>query len=199
MKTYALIGALSLIAPTVQAQTQTLAKETVTASELSVASLDLVTPEFTVKLPATMQGKTAELFFISGREGSISLAGSSIKMRSVKDLHRGDPSRMSSSLRTTIRSDGRAVFESVTVPRSGFDVANYVVIVVHTNQGEHYLRNADGSCPTDTRLFVNDLNCASLPEASVAHESISFITLDRAMQNKDASNKATLDYSQLMR
>jgi hypothetical protein len=110
-------------------------------------------------LPATLitglgpyAGKRAALFAVSGREGSIGLPGASIRMRSIQPLYSDKPEQAVSYIAAPIANDGTVGFSAMQIARNGFEVANYLVLLIQEpSQPEPFLRNADGSIAADRR------------------------------------------------
>ncbi len=197
MKKLILIATTLCVSQIAFAQTPS---ETPGIVQSGLVSVDQQTPSMVFKgLPADAAGKTATLFFVSGRENTLTMSGRTLKVRSVKQVFATDPANLISSLRATVSADGTVTFPAVNVPRTGFDLANYIVLTTRSDAGEIYLKNADGTCPADLRLLLSDRTCSDLTPNDFRVDSNSFALLDGVSANKDHSGRAIIDFNQMER
>ena len=87
-------------------------------------------------------GNQISVFYLSAREGTVGNPGQNLFVKTVKQVQTA-----------TI---GRDILDipSIEVPKSGFEVVNYIAFVVH-RQARVFLKNSDGSFPKDGRLPPN--------------------------------------------
>ncbi len=198
MKKHILIAVTLCVSQLAFAQAQTAAPVAVNSG--LVTSTDLQIPSLEIKgIPHDQAGKQATLFFVSGRENTLTMNGRTLKVRSVEQLYQTDPAALVSSMQSTIKPDGTVTFPAVVVPRAGIAVANYLVLAIRGDAGDVYLKNADGSCPSDMRLILKDRTCADLSDDSFKIDSSSFLLITSFASNKDLSGNAVIDFNLMER
>lgn|GEM_PF-3679740 len=118
-------------------------------------------------------GRTLNVFLVSGRENALGTKGQSLIIRSLKSL----PGQY------TIPSNGKVQAPAIAVLRGGFDVVNYLVLVITSNSSNLglFLKNPDGSLPKDPRLSNGDassLESTDFQYIELRYEALSKIRTD---------------------
>jgi hypothetical protein len=127
-------------------------------------------------LPAN---QSLSVFYATGRPPAVDFGGVPI-LRTIKK----------GPVKVQIDSNGQASVPQVSIPRVGFDIANFLVFVVTTpDQASAYIENPDGTVPTDARVSNPD---ALAPSAftNVAQGSIGIVDLEKLKSSADASSIA---------
>ena len=127
-------------------------------------------------LPA---GQILNVFYATGRPPALDLGGTPI-LRSIK---RGP-------VRVRINSNGQASLPSVSISRSGFDVANFVVFdVVSPEQEQVYVKNTDCTVPTDP-FIENPERLDPSAYSSVATGYIDIVAFEKLRKAQGSSSVA---------
>jgi hypothetical protein len=101
------------------------------------------TPEIRLQNLTLLPNRAVSAFFASGRGATFATDSGIPVIRTIK----------AGPVRSEVASDGTAVIGSETIPSEGFEILNYLVIIVHpSSQQEVKIRNADGSIPTPTGI-----------------------------------------------
>jgi hypothetical protein len=119
------------------------------------------------------------VFYATGRPPAVDFGGVPI-LRTIK---RGP-------IKVQIDSNGRASVPQVSIPRVGFDIANFLVFVVTApDQASAYIENPDGTVPTDARVS-NPNSLAPSAFNDVVKGTIGIVELEKLKSSQGASSIA---------
>lgn len=126
-------------------------------------------------------GRPLVAFYVSAREATLGVSGQSLFYRDVR----------TAPLETKIDPSGQAEIPATVVPKGHFKVFNYVVLAVaRQSAGQYYLRNTDGTFPTDPRATEAEL--AKAPETDVRYDRVGFVSTQLLNQLRSAQPSGDL-------